>query len=845
MSKLITSAFQKKISLLVFFCMFFSFAQQGGKLYLSSAGTGRIYDITGLNPNSVATALTPIATPAYFNQNRGAEISNLAVGYDNQNSNRPLVFMHSNTPASSQIYKNGVAGNVLPAVVIGGFGTNNVMGPQFGNGYALSGKNLYRVYPTVSAAIAITGDDLWNSTNTTIFLSDTFFDYQNNIYTIVENVSGTTYTRYLYQIKINEGGTTAAATRYKQVTGPVGARNATTGVSTSTNTSNIRGAAYLNGNAFVVGANGANEVLAYRIDMNTGISTYLQTYTATGIGNSNLDLASVDYFQPFEFSCGQISFQGSTNYVVGTSSTRTARIPVKNIYAPGTYTINVSGTDITTSSTSVNITAATTYVDVPVTYNGAGAIGSRIITFALNGSTTTCSASAPIAINNSIDSDGDGIPDYLDLDSDNDGILNSVEMYCDQSKAPNGNFPSANNPLSSPAFPKQLLFFDWSGVTLSNANNSSSKTVVHNGISYTAAIKNYNSTTTKSMVGSDINTYAAGPRSMISQYYNVGATGFKEVLYTNDYFTGTIKLEVTITATKDGVAFPVNVVVFDPETTNPATQFKESLSYTTNGSTFTLLEKTGLATTSIGTNITGEGTNTINYVDTETSAVNALYQTSGYGVTINSTISTVYSGGTKQGVGFAVRLYCDTDNDGTPNFLDLDSDGDGCPDAGEGDGKFASTSLVTASGTLSTQTVNKNFGIEVDGNGFPTRIGSAGQGQGNSANAAINSCFCYNDPNTTGTPAPTRHGITLLKRAGAGNNDNWPMNRNSAFTALESNTRGFVITRMATSALSNITAPQDGMMVYDTTENCLKIYTVNESTPANSAWKCYSVPSCP
>lgn len=106
-------------------------------------------------------------------------------------------------------------------------------------------------------------------------------------------------------------------------------------------------------------------------------------------------------------------------------------------------------------------------------------------------------------------------------------------------------------------------------------------------------------------------------------------------------------------------------------------------------------------------------------------------------------------------------------------------------------------------------------------------------------------CVCYNDPNTTGTPAPTRHGITLLKRAGAGNENNWPMNRNSAFTALESNTRGFVITRMATSELSNITAPQDGMMVYDTTENCLKIYTVNESTPANSAWKCYSVPSCP
>lgn len=106
-------------------------------------------------------------------------------------------------------------------------------------------------------------------------------------------------------------------------------------------------------------------------------------------------------------------------------------------------------------------------------------------------------------------------------------------------------------------------------------------------------------------------------------------------------------------------------------------------------------------------------------------------------------------------------------------------------------------------------------------------------------------CVCYEDPNmNSGTPEPTLHGITTLKRAGVGNGD-WPMNRNSAFTALESNTRGLVITRMATTELGQIAVPQDGMMVYDTTAKCLKIYTTDETTSAHSGWKCFTAPTCP
>lgn len=97
---------------------------------------------------------------------------------------------------------------------------------------------------------------------------------------------------------------------------------------------------------------------------------------------------------------------------------------------------------------------------------------------------------------------------------------------------------------------------------------------------------------------------------------------------------------------------------------------------------------------------------------------------------------------------------------------------------------------------------------------------------------------CYRDPVNNGSGSETKMGITLLKRAGSNDSGNWPMVRKSGHIALESNTQGFVVTRIAKADLGNITNPQEGMMVYDTTDKCLKIYS-------DSAWKCFSTPACP
>lgn len=102
---------------------------------------------------------------------------------------------------------------------------------------------------------------------------------------------------------------------------------------------------------------------------------------------------------------------------------------------------------------------------------------------------------------------------------------------------------------------------------------------------------------------------------------------------------------------------------------------------------------------------------------------------------------------------------------------------------------------------------------------------------------------CYK-PGIAGTGLPVNHGISSLGRAGA-ENGNWPMVRQSAWTALESKTKGFVVNRIATTAgLESMPNPVEGMMVYDEEADCLKIYTTT-NFGLSYAWRCFTTPACP
>lgn len=105
--------------------------------------------------------------------------------------------------------------------------------------------------------------------------------------------------------------------------------------------------------------------------------------------------------------------------------------------------------------------------------------------------------------------------------------------------------------------------------------------------------------------------------------------------------------------------------------------------------------------------------------------------------------------------------------------------------------------------------------------------------------------FCYKPSNSSigNTILDTKFGISALNKTSS-SNGSWPALRKGGWIALEARSKGFVITRVAKPEIS-ISNPVDGMMVYDTTLNCLRIYVVDTITPTNTGWKCFDKQSCP
>jgi uncharacterized repeat protein (TIGR01451 family) len=87
---------------------------------------------------------------------------------------------------------------------------------------------------------------------------------------------------------------------------------------------------------------------------------------------------------------------------------------------------------------------------------------------------------------------------------------------------------------------------------------------------------------------------------------------------------------------------------------------------------------------------------------------------------------------------------------------------------------------------------------------------------------------CTKDPNTSPADTITKIGITLQTKQ-----NGWPENIPNGAVALESKTKGFVITRTQSSSIVN---PVEGMLIYDTADNCIKLYN-------GTSWNCI-VRSC-
>ena len=550
------------------------------------------------------------------------------------------------------------------------------------------------------------------------------------------------------------------------------------------------------------------------------------------------------------------------------------------------YVVAINGADTATSN-AVNVTVAN-----PCSYGAS-----------TNGTPTAT------------DSDGDGINNVCDLDDDNDGILDTNECYVG---------------------PKTITNTDVTMATLLAGG-----TVTVNGVNITVSKVNRAETfTTDGCLENGV---------WLNRDYDTSSSSI----------TINFSKPITYFTTTFGAQQTEERITFSQPATS--TEVFMNCTYGINGNS-PIISNVSLMDggTRLQSNLTGDGGLTPADFGSN-SRVHWNFASPVTSLTITNTGSFVSGGwggntstnfnGTIVGGAFSFITKaetCDTDGDGIPDYLDTDSDNDGCPDATEGANHYTTTATLTggsnggSSGNLGT-TVNANgipippgivggstgqtttsdvlIPVKINAGTTPPATVSANIGAtvnltsnataesattwatttpfapnystlGNATSGLIyswtkngvaisgatsatltltsltaasagtyvvtikhsgNYCattstatiltitnpVCYDNPNNGAGELPSNHGITTLQRAGAEvSNGNWPMVRTGAWTVLESKTKGFVITRVATANLGLITSPQEGMMVYDTTANCLKIYS-------DSTWKCFETPACP
>ena len=318
-----------------------------------------------------------------------------------------------------------------------------------------------------------------------------------------------------------------------------------------------------------------------------------------------------------------------------------------------------------------------------------------------------------VTINDCTDTDGDGILDSIDLDDDNDGILDTVECpaLVDIPIVKNGSFDDGFNnwtttgawsPYPNPGEPFAYNTDDVAYYQVLRQSIDLSQALVVGGY-YTFKFKTF--------------TNGAGFVILNNYYADL------DLYYNNTLFVN-IKnpigsTDATVTASNGAT---VNISSF------PITDFPNGFEFDD------IIVKIPVASVPVTGNLDFYFTSNGDDIAVDGISVDKIPSASN---------------------------LCDTDGDGIANYLDLDSDGDGCPDALEGGANLAATSLVTSSiaggnsgagytGT-STSPVVKNLGNTVDANGIPT-IAGAGQTVGNSADKLVQSANCVTC--LAGTAAP-------------------------------------------------------------------------------------------
>ena len=607
-------------------------------------------------------------------------------------------------------------------------------------------------------------------------------------------------------------------------------------------------------------------------------SNVVFTVTASNLGASNNTNVTVNDLLPSGYT-----------YVSHSASTGT--------YVPGTGVWTIGNLNDQANAT-LTITAI---VNATGNYNNTATISTTSGIADPNTTNNTASVSTTPVI---VDSDGDEVPDSLDLDDDNDGILDTVEnSVCG---IPNPNIAPGNGVVTRTIFNENFG-------TMSTANGTTSTSLAGLGTGATTTYNYY-----QAIAGTTPTNWNDGngpPYSLDDGRYSV----FNNIQQTAEWAGSDWQ---TIGDHTNGGTTPTGGrMLIVNASYSPGEFYRRTLSNVVQGApinaslwAMNMVVYNGLIDPNITVRFEQPTGNVVYSFNTGDISYNSQGDVNAWKFFKNPTtflpptsqpIDVVFVNNAPGGGGNDLAIddiiiyqsLCDTDNDGTPNYLDLDSDGDGCADAVEGSENVKYNQIhaldLPASDTnyayrgqikvkydgVTTGSPSQIISTSAAANGVPQLLNNAGnnlnastnpsnlagtvdntdgtadigQGIGDSQDKTINSCKCYKAPSTDSNTYPTQHGITAFNRAGA-DNQNWPMVRQSGWTALEASTKGFVINRMPVSTSGAnigepvngtgtpvITFPIAGMMFYDTTNDCLKINVDG----TRSGWKCFNNQSCP
>ena len=586
--------------------------------------------------------------------------------------------------------------------------------------------------------------------------------------------------------------------------------------------------------------NGITKLITYSLSGLTPGGTYTFKIVIADAGDASLDSG---VFINLIYGTATLIANNDTYTIVSgsTSTTSVLNNDSVNGAAPASLS-DVLLSQVSTTNTGVNLDPLTGKINVAAgTPAGTYTVTYQICDQTFTSNCKTATATITVQLN---DSDNDGIDNYYDLDDDNDGILDTTEGQC----------INTSNP-STDGFDSPL-------VATVNGNNIQSVNPYNGWGTETGGADAFN------VIRVNGAGYSSGPDVAQSgtQYIDINASSayvYKDIILT----TPTVFSASAWFANRE-----TSIGGYAPWSSNIQIRNQTTSVVVAQGNTVNL-------TAALGDEYWYKSAITSVSLPAGTYRIRMFVDNFGHLDSISYCFST------------------DTDGDGTPDHLDLDSDNDGCADAIEGSENVEYNQIhaldLPASDTnyayrgqikvkydgVTTGSPSQIISTSAAANGVPQLLNNAGnnlntstnpsnsvgvidntdgtadvgQGIGASQDNTINSCKCYKAPSTDGNNYPTQHGITAFNRAGA-DNQNWPMVRQSGWTALEASTKGFVINRMPVSTSganigepvdgSNnevITSPIAGMMFYDTTNDCLKINVDG----TRSGWKCFNNQSCP